>query len=76
VNDLWIIECRNPDGTLNFEGPQPEDVFGFGAIRGMTDDAMAKIVYARRPDAILHGSEIANWPSYINLGWKARRKTW
>jgi hypothetical protein len=57
-------------------GTQPEHVFGMGAIQGLTDDAIAKVVYRQCPDATLTGGTIAAWPSMIDARFRARPKTW
>ena len=72
----WIIEARTPDGALDFTGPDPSSVFGPGAIHGLTENAMAKMIFARVPDATLRGDSIASWPSLIDARWRARPKTW
>jgi hypothetical protein len=73
--DLWIIESR-VDGKLDFSDPQPERIFGHGAIHGMTEDAMARVVWRHKPDAVMSGTDIALWPRHIDARWTARRKTW
>lgn len=74
--DLYIIECRNPDGSLDLKGAQPESMFGPGAIRGMSSDAMAKRIFRDHPDAVLRGETISAWPSIFDSRWRARVKTW
>lgn len=74
---LWIIEARTPDGKLDFADPQPERVFGEGAITGLSVDAMAKVVFQHVPsDVTLTGADIARWPARIDPRWVAREKTW
>ena len=34
MNRSYVIEKRQPDGSLDFSHPQPEDVFGLPAIVG------------------------------------------
>lgn len=80
MRDLWIIEKR-VDGQLDFSAPQPEQVFGPGAITGLTDDQIAKTVYRHcdangRPDVILDGRNIPHWPALVDGNFWARRKTW
>jgi hypothetical protein len=78
ANEKYIIECRKDDGTLDFSGVQPEQVFGHGAIGGMTDDEMAKVVFRKCPDlkdGAMHGRNIALWPSFVDSRFVARRKT-
>lgn len=70
----YIIECRKPDGSLDFSGRQPESVFGPGVYRGLTEDQIAKQVYAREPDAVLTGNRIASWPSVLDPRWIARKR--
>ena len=73
----WIIESRDENGQLILGNtPQPESVFGNGAIQGMSEDSMAKIIFRKIPNATLDGGSIALWPSLINPNWKARVKTW
>ena len=74
--DLWVIECRDEGGVLDFTGAQPEDAFGLAAIAGITEDGMAKVIFARMPDALLTGDSLAAWPRLIDPRWRARRKTW
>jgi hypothetical protein len=76
VSTKWIIEARYASGRLDLTAPQPETVFGMGAIHGMTEDAIAHIVYEHVPGAVLTGDRIAQWPSLIDPRWVARRKTW
>lgn len=76
-SQLWVIEARTSDGQLDLTAPQPESVFGLAAIRGITEDAMAKIVFRHVPDDIsLSGMAIGSWPAHIDPRWVARRKTW
>lgn len=72
----WIIEKRNEDGSLDFSRPQPEDKFGKGAINGMTDWQMSRMIFAAVPDAQLHGTNIPNWPRLIDPKFVARVKHW
>lgn len=74
--DLWIIERRNPDGTLDLKGAQPESAFGMGAVKGMTDWQMSRIIFARDADCTLTGDTIPRWPALIDPAWTARHKTW
>lgn len=73
---LYIIERRHADGTLDLSQPQPESVFGLGAIQGMTDDQMARVIFRHHPDAALTGGTIPEWPRVFDSAWVARRKTW
>lgn len=73
---IYIIECRHPDGSLDFKGPQPENYFGDGAIRGMTEDHIAKAIFRTKPAAIFDGRNVALWPRQIDPRWTARQKTW
>lgn len=75
-NDLYVIEARKPDGSLDLEGRQPWAAFGDKAFTGISEDAMAKIVYRYCPNATLTGMDIMAWPSNIDPRWKARRKYW
>jgi hypothetical protein len=74
--DRYIIECRDPRGRLDFARPQPEDVFGLRAITGITEDDLAKAIFAKLPQACLDGGRIPSWPMLLDLRWTARRKTW
>jgi hypothetical protein len=57
----FIIEARDTQGELLLGGyPQPETVFGIGAIQGMTDWAMSRVIFRRFPDASLRGDSIPN----------------
>lgn len=74
--DLYVIEARNPDGGLSFSDPQPESIFGNGAIYGITDDTMAKTIFRHQPDAVLTGDSVSTWPALLDSRFVARRKTW
>lgn len=74
--DKYIIEARTPSGALDLSGPQPESVFGMGAIHGMSTNAMADVIFRRIADATLDGGAIVTWPGLIDKRWIARRKTW
>lgn len=76
MTTFYIIERRYADGRLDLSHVQPEDIFGDGAIHGMTSDAIAKIVHRHYPDAVLRGDNIAAWPSSIHPQFRARVKTW
>lgn len=76
MNEKYVIECRKPDGSLDFSGLQPEGVFGNAAITGISIDQMAKTIYAALPFATLTGDSIVKWPSMIDPRWSARRKYW
>lgn len=73
---LYVIDCRTPDGKLDFKPPQPESVFGSLASSGVELDTMAKWIYQRAPHAVLDGRYISRWPSNIDSRWIARAKTW
>lgn len=73
---IWIIEARNDDGSLDLNCEQPTTVFGKRAITGMSDWEMSRVIYARDNKVVLCGDSIAKWPSSINPKWKARVKTW
>lgn len=75
-NDLWVIECRTPDGKLDFAAPQPESVFGNKAITGISQSVMSRVIYARDARVTLDGRCIAQWPAILDPRWRARRKTW
>lgn len=72
----YVIECRNKDGGLSFGDPQPWTVFGAMAMTGIDADEMAKRIFRHKPDAILDGRYITEWPALIDPRWSARRKTW
>lgn len=77
MNDLWIIEAREPDGDLDFRTLQPNHIFGLDAITGITEDAMARVIYRCDPLAPpLDGRDINHWPTRLHPKWIARRKTW
>jgi hypothetical protein len=75
-HNVYVIECRKLDGSLDFTGLQPESVYGMRAITGISENAMGDITLRLKPDAILTGHNITMWPSFIDYRWKARRKTW
>ena len=76
MTSLYVIECRKPNGSLDFDGTQPNEFFGMEAIRGISSDQMAKKIFRQHPDAALTGDTIAAWPSIIDSRWRARPKTW
>jgi len=76
MNRSYVIEKRQPDGSLDFSHPQPEDVFGLPAIVGISEQAIARTVFARQPDAVLTGDSISRWPSLIDPRFVARVKYW
>ena len=75
MTNLYIIEAR-VNGALDFADPQPESVFGMGAITGIDEDAMAKRIFNKVPEAALTGGTVSQWPTFIDPRWVARRKTW
>jgi hypothetical protein len=72
----YVIEKRNADGSLDLSGLQPEKVFGLGAIQGISEDAIAKVIFAKVPDASLHGTNIPLWATAIDPKFVIRKKTW
>lgn len=73
----YIIEARDESGALLLDDyPQPQSVFGLGAIHGLTDWAMSRTIYAHDKNCTLTGDNIPNWPRLINKNWVARVKTW
>lgn len=72
----YVIECRHPDGVLDFAKPQPEDVFGLAAITGIDEDTMGRVVWRHAPDAMLTGMNLPAWPKFVDPRWSARVKTW
>ena len=74
---IYIVEARGSKGELLLgDYPQPESVFGKGAITGTTDWGLSRVIFARIPDAVLSGDNIPNWPRLIDPNWVARQKTW
>lgn len=76
LTKLYVIEARNPDGSLDFASPQPEQIFGGAAVTGITVDRMAKVIYARKPDAVLTGDSVCKWPALLDSRFTARVKYW
>jgi hypothetical protein len=76
IRNLYVIEKRSPNGLLLFSDPQPESVFGLRAITGITEDLMARVIFARLPEAVLDGRFVSRWPALIDSNFVARRKTW
>ena len=82
MKQLYVIESRDANGALLFRDgagnrlPGPETAFGLPAITGIDVDAMAKVIFRHKPDAILDGRYVADWPAILNPNWKARLKTW
>lgn len=56
--DLYLIERRNEDGSMDFRGPQPETLFGKVAYQGIDPDSMAQVIYRHKPEAELYGNAI------------------
>jgi len=76
LRQRWVIEKRDEQGQLDFSKPQPEDVFGLGAITGLTEHDMVRVIYRRLPNVTLDGRNIPHWPALIDGRFYARRKTW
>ena len=77
MNKLYIIEARDCDGKLLLgKYPQPSSMFGMGAISGMTDWEMSRIIYRKFPTAVLRGDDIPRWLQLLDVNWIARVKTW
>ena len=72
----YIIDCRTESGRLDFVAPQPEDVFGSRAITGIDADQMARVIFARLPEAELRGDRIPEWPTLLDSRFSARPKYW
>jgi hypothetical protein len=77
---LFIIEARDENGNLLLYSdgvPQPEEVFGMSAIRGMTDWTMSRVVLRELPElfSFLAGDCIPLWPKMFHPTWIAREKT-
>ena len=73
---LYVIEARTPAGTLDLTHPQPEHYFGMKAIKGVTADEIAGVIFRHCEQASLNGGEIASWPSHIDPRFVARIKYW
>jgi hypothetical protein len=75
---LYVIECRDTAGNLDFTGLQPEKIFGVASIAGITEDQMAKVIFRLCPDEsiVLTGETIAAWPAHVDARFRARVKTW
>lgn len=86
MKTLWIIERRDAQGKLSFDLPQPSHYFGACAVTGMTEDFMARVIFAAMGDVVLvgdkhvritlSGPDIEKWPSLIHPEFVARKKTW
>lgn len=76
IGQLYVIEAREPDGSLSFAKPQPEEIFGRGAITGIDEDAIAKVVWRHKPDAVLTGETLLRWPALVDERFRARAKYW
>lgn len=76
MSDVYVIECRYPDGMLDFTAPQPESVFGKGVWEGIGADDMAQIIFRHNTTVELDGRFIEQWPTALDLRWSARLKTW
>lgn len=76
MKNLYVIECRTPDGRLDFNRPSPEDVFGMKATTGIDSDTMAKTIFRKKKDAVLDGRYVESWPTLLDPRWAARKKTW
>ena len=74
--DVYIIEARDTNGKLNLKCEQPENFFGKSAIKRISANEMARIIFREVPKAILDGQNIHAWPSIVNPIWKARKRTW
>ena len=73
----YVIEARNPDGSLDLKGTQPEEHFGLGAITGLDPDRIARLVYSYVPDATMNGMEGPTvWVKLVNPRYVARVKYW
>jgi hypothetical protein len=75
-SELWIIEAREPDGTLDLRTLQPDALFGMQCYKGIDEDKMAKIIMRHSPLVELDGRDIPSWPARLHPKWVARRKTW
>jgi hypothetical protein len=78
MKTVYVIEARRPDGSLDLSGRQPEATFGPNAITGMDDWQMSRVILREVPEQFdkCRGDNVAEWPSFIDPRWHARRKTW
>ena len=72
----YVIEKRHPSGNLDFSDPQAHDVFGMSAIKGITEDEIAKVVFKRLPDATLDGMGLLGWAAKVDPKFVTRVKYW
>lgn len=75
-HDLYVIEARKADGSLDFQYPQPEKFFGMSSITGISEYRMAEVILNHCPTAVLNGFEVLVWPKFLDGRFIARRKTW
>lgn len=67
---VYIIECRDESGALDFTGPQPP-------VRDFTENELAKLAWQHNPAATLDGMHILKWISdNVDPRWQTRVKTW
>lgn len=70
-HNRYVVECRNPDGSLNFDDPQPP------FQESWTEDDLANLARNHNPDALLLGMNVLTWVSdNCDPRWKTRPKTW
>ena len=69
---LFVVERRDADGRLMFDGEQPPDAW----IHGVTEWNMAQWYYARHRNGPL--VDMATIYTYMlqSFGWRVRPKTW
>ena len=68
-HEVYVVEARNPDGTLNLKGEQPPFITA-------TEDELFDLYFKHNPDGASSVSleTIAKW--YRSKGWVYRVKTW
>lgn len=76
--DLYVIEARNEDGSLNFDRDKlrVDEVFGRKAITGITEDRIAEVVWRHEPDAVLDGRSLLRWATKVDPRFQTRKKYW
>ena len=77
-HNLYVLERRFPDGTLDLRGiqPPPSPTRRFGLNLYWTEDELAKFYYRFNPDGPnVSRYVIRNW-FRDEKGWTYRRVTW
>jgi hypothetical protein len=72
MKNLYVVEPRNADGSLNLKLPlKPFNI----PIEGITEDKLFDIFFAQHREKKSAGlAEVVNWLE--GLGYKIRVKTW